>query len=93
MVEVFKTNVNEPFHAEILLRIIYKSFGNCIVSFDLEDCDKILRIESSHVIEKDRLIKLIQSWGFDIETLSDDIITDNNGTLKQHEFLRIFTNV
>ncbi|MBL7922234.1 MAG: hypothetical protein JNJ40_18105 [Bacteroidia bacterium] len=72
MVEVFKTNVQEPFHADILLKLIHKSFNEVNASFDLEDRDKILRVESLSVIENDRLINLIQSLGFVIEVLPDE---------------------
>ena len=73
MVEVFKTNVNEPFHAELLIRFIHKSFSEYNTSFDLEDCDKILRVESQCTIESNRLINLIQGFGFEIEILSGEI--------------------
>lgn len=73
MVEVFKTNVSEPFHAEILIRLIHKSFNEYNASFDLEDCDNILRVESLNTIESNVLINLIQGFGFEIEILTDDI--------------------
>ncbi len=73
MVEVFKTNVTESFHAEILLRLIHTSFKDCCASFDLEDCDKILRIECSNTFKSDHLIGLLKDMGFKIEILSDEI--------------------
>lgn len=76
MVEVFKTNVQEPFHAEILLKLIHKSFNKVNASFDLEDCDKILRVESLNITENNRLINLIQSLGFVIEVLPDEISSE-----------------
>jgi len=45
MVEVFKTNVKYQDHAKMLIDQIQKIFIDYKVNFDLEDCDKILRIE------------------------------------------------
>lgn len=45
MVEVFKTNVEESVHACMLVDQIHKTFKNYKANFDLEDCDKILRVE------------------------------------------------
>jgi len=38
-------------------------------NFDLEDCDKILRIESSQAISEELIIKVLQDKGFDCEVL------------------------
>ncbi|HVM86653.1 MAG TPA: hypothetical protein VMT76_00595 [Puia sp.] len=46
MVEVFKTNVEEPRQAEKLIDILSRNFPAHRINFDLDDCDKILRIES-----------------------------------------------
>ncbi|MBA3680917.1 MAG: hypothetical protein H0W73_07085 [Bacteroidetes bacterium] len=73
MVEVFKTNVNEPYHAEIILRFIHKSFLQYNASFDLEDHDKILRVQSGGNIETERLMNFILELGFQIEILPDEI--------------------
>ncbi|MDB5149964.1 MAG: hypothetical protein JWQ57_3984 [Mucilaginibacter sp.] len=45
MVEVFKTNVQDPAEAAMLVGLLQKLITNSRVNFDLEDCDKILRIE------------------------------------------------
>ena len=47
MVEVFKTNVKDPHHAAMLIDCIHKSFDGYNANFDLEDCDKILRVKSA----------------------------------------------
>ena len=47
MVEVFKTDVREAEHAERLIDLLYKYFPARKINFDLEDCDKILRIDST----------------------------------------------
>ena len=43
-VEVFKTNVADPERAKWLVDQIERNFANCKVNFDLDDCDRILRV-------------------------------------------------
>ncbi|GAO41051.1 hypothetical protein [Flavihumibacter petaseus] len=49
MVEVFKTNVQENFNAEYLLHHLRQKFPECRINFDLDDCDRILRLEGPSV--------------------------------------------
>lgn len=49
MVEVFKTNVAEAEHAERMVSLLQQHFPGGRITFDLEDCDKILRIENTHI--------------------------------------------
>ena len=74
IIEVFKTNVRYPDHAKMLIDQIHETFIDYTANFDLEDCDKILRVESSKgFIQVPRLISLFKKFGFDAEVLSDDI--------------------
>ncbi|MBL7909830.1 MAG: hypothetical protein JNJ41_02095 [Bacteroidia bacterium] len=53
MVEVFITNVQSSEKANSVMQDFEILFPHYIVNFDLEDCDKILRIESENInIEK-----------------------------------------
>ena len=72
-VEVFKTNVLRPDDAKTLVDEIHTSFRCCMANFDLEDCDRILRIASQVPIEIPALIGLLNDRGFEAEVLSDDI--------------------
>jgi hypothetical protein len=45
MVEVFKTNVNSHDHALEIIHALQKVLPFAKINFDLEDCDKILRVE------------------------------------------------
>lgn len=47
MVEVFKTNVTDQKQAAMLLEILNLYFPDHKVNFDLDDCDKVLRVEGS----------------------------------------------
>ncbi|MFZ7114543.1 MAG: hypothetical protein ACO1G9_04105 [Bacteroidota bacterium] len=77
-VEIFKTNVNFLMDAELLVRQIQKSFPYYSASFDLEDCDRILRIESgSETIQNDHIIYLLKYNNFFAEVLEDEIVARN----------------
>ncbi len=48
-IEIFKTNVqNQKISGEILI-FLKGMFPNLSVNFDLEDCDRILRVEGSTI--------------------------------------------
>lgn len=74
MVEVFKTNVEDSSHADLLIEQIHKTYTHYKANFDLEDCDKILRVESKMPeIEPSSLINLLNEFGYDAEILQDEI--------------------
>ena len=45
MVEVFTTNVTEHHQATMLEGVLSQYFPSLRINFDIEDCDKILRVE------------------------------------------------
>lgn len=45
-VEVFRTNVPNQRTATMLLYGLQAQFPSCRISFDLDDCDRILRVQS-----------------------------------------------
>jgi len=74
MVEVFKTNVIEQDHANMVVERIHEKFSGYKANFDLDDCDKILRIKSLHeIIESSFVIDLLREFGFNAEVLPDDL--------------------
>jgi hypothetical protein len=73
MVEVFKTNVADTKQARLLTAKIHLMFGYA-ASFDLEDCDKILRVQSDGgTIQAADLIRLLCHHGFQAEVLTDEV--------------------
>ena len=48
MIEVFKTNITEAQKANQIALKIQTILPGAQINFDLEDCDKILRIENEH---------------------------------------------
>lgn len=74
MVEVFRTNVKDPDHAKMLVDQIHAMFRAYTANFDLEDCDKILRVVSSdRFIQTSLLMDLLNNHGFHAEVLPDDL--------------------
>jgi hypothetical protein len=45
MVEVFKTNVKRQSQTKNLLTLLRQYFPQSQINFDLDDCDKILRVQ------------------------------------------------
>jgi len=70
MVEVFKTNVEDPEHAKRLVHLLSEHFPGSRINFDLQDCDRILRVEGQNFrIEK--IIDLVGEGGFHCQCLED----------------------
>jgi hypothetical protein len=52
----------------MLLSILSAAFPSFKINFDLNDCDKVLRVEGKD-IEPLQIIMLVQKNGFECETL------------------------
>jgi len=68
MVEVFKTNVEQPEHSEMIIDQLMNQIPNIQINFDLEDCDKILRIEAESVSNQ-LIIEILHRNGYHAEVL------------------------
>lgn len=73
LIEVFKTKVShhlEAFVVSSLLKEVYPAYS---INFDLEDCDKIMRIKSEdEPIDSKGVVTLLNRLGFCIEILEND---------------------
>jgi hypothetical protein len=67
-VEVFKTNVREAKRSRILITKLLEHFPASKVNFDLEDCDRILRVEGAGICPN-RIIELLKLNGHYCEVL------------------------
>lgn len=73
MVEVYSTNIEDYKQADLVLYQLNKVFPTYKINFDLEDCDNILRVEtSSGMIEVLKIIALLKDLGFLAQVLPDD---------------------
>jgi hypothetical protein len=74
MVEVFKTNVKDADQARMLVEQIHATFRNYNANFDLEDCDRILRVVCQDgLIHTSLLMSIVRDSGFHAEVLPDDV--------------------
>ena len=71
-IEVFKTNVEDVEEAGRIIETIQEAYQMYKANFDLQDCDRILRIVSLNgPIEQGNLIALIKNSGYYAEVLPD----------------------
>lgn len=68
MVEIFKTNVQEVNESKQIVQTLLEHFPLYNINFDLEDCDKILRIES-FFIEIKNIKSILNSLGYQCELI------------------------
>ncbi|MDB4926527.1 hypothetical protein [Mucilaginibacter sp.] len=68
VVEVFKTNVEEIKLSELLIQQLLNHFPDSRVNFDMEDCDKILRIEAEAIVPE-KIIEVLNANGYSCEVL------------------------
>ena len=65
---MFKTNVQTMEQSEKLVFKLLQQFPTLKINFDLEDCDKILRVENVYVPIED-IVELLISADIDCEVL------------------------
>jgi hypothetical protein len=68
VVEVFKTNVQKEDDKNYVIAVIQKQFPDYKVNFDLEDCDKILRIEAV-ALKAENIVDYVNCLGYDCVAL------------------------
>jgi hypothetical protein len=73
MVEVFRTNVEDEDHAALLIVEIQKAFPAYFANFDLEDCDRILRVRTYRQVDAEAIIRLLGTLGYQAEILPDEV--------------------
>lgn len=68
MIEVFKTNVEKTNDASNIIDLLLEHFPGSKINFDLQDCDKILRVEGKD-FSNDKVMTLLHKSGFHCEIL------------------------
>jgi hypothetical protein len=67
MVEVFRTNVQNGEEAIRIKELLHALFPDSRINFDLDDCDRVLRVEGIFTHEK--VIDLINAFDYHCEVL------------------------
>jgi hypothetical protein len=70
MVWIFKTSVSTETQVEALASDLDISIGNVKWNFDLQDCDRILRIEANR-LNSEKVISILQSRGYECVEFPD----------------------
>ena len=68
MIEVFKTNVENAGDANNIVRLLLQHFPGSRINFDLQDCDKILRVEGKDFCAE-TIITFMKENGFHCSVL------------------------
>lgn len=63
IVEIFKTNVQKESEKDYVIAVLQSQFADYKINFDLEDCDKILRVEGID-IQCDNIMDYVHCLGF-----------------------------
>jgi hypothetical protein len=63
VVEVFKTNVKKEADKNYVMAFIQTQFPDYKINFDLEDCDKILRVEGVY-LESNIIVEYVNCLGY-----------------------------
>ena len=69
-VEVFKRNVQTQEAALALIDSLLGHFPGHQINFDLEDCDRILRVEGMEM-DAERIVLIVTNGGFECSVLED----------------------
>jgi hypothetical protein len=63
MIEVFKTNIQKVSQAKKLIALLLLHFPGNRINIDLNDCDKVLRVEGSNFLPA-KVLTLVKENGF-----------------------------
>lgn len=72
VVQIFKTDVQDQLAARHIVLFLQQTYSHCRINFDLDDCDRILRVENQQgKIEEAEIQLLIAKCGYYCEPLQD----------------------
>ncbi len=67
-IEVFKTNIQLPPQANAVCKALYIHFPAYTIDFDLEDCDRVLRVKGANVAAE-QVMNCVRASGFECDIL------------------------
>lgn len=68
-IEVFKTSVTSRAEAQRLTSLLQNRFPKLKINFDLDDCDRVLRVESGDRLPLADIIETVRHTGHSIQIL------------------------
>ena len=69
MIEVYKTNIRTRKQSSRVLKILKNTFLGAEINFDLEDCDKILRVKGIQYFDTNSVVDHLIHLGYECEIL------------------------
>ena len=69
-IDIFKTNVQNNKQARMVTGLLKVNFTKAEINFDLEDCDRIMRVKRNDVFEPAAITRYIRKLGFRCEELN-----------------------
>ena len=81
MIYIFKTTIPDQGVAEVLSEKFSLLLSGSSWSFDLEDCDRIFRLEAAHVGHVKLSTQLIIQMGYTCVELEDLVLPDVNSAV------------
>lgn len=69
MIEVFSTDISGIAQAKMLKQNLLSNFPGSRITFDLEDCDNILRIECKSLLKRNKIEKIAKEVNVKIKAL------------------------
>jgi hypothetical protein len=70
MIEIFKTDVQNKTQAKGVMNLLQSEFLEAKINFDLNDCDKILRVDGINHIHIAQIVNDLIGLGFKCEILN-----------------------
>lgn len=87
MIEVFKTDVQKKSQGDLLANLICLAFSGYQASFDLEDCDKVLRVSShGQPVCCASIIGLLENFGYAAQILGEHLAEELTTTKVTGQF-------
>jgi hypothetical protein len=68
MVEIFSTNVHKASQAKEIMALLIKHFPGIKINFDLNDCDRVLKIAGKNFMPE-KIMSMVRQKGFECRLL------------------------
>lgn len=76
---VFSTNITNGTTAQALVQGLMEKYPECAVTVDMQDCDKILRIQNT-ILEADVITHAAEMLGVRLVLIASDVIDNKEPT-------------
>lgn len=66
VVEIFRTNVINKTNSRRVVKELNQLYPECVINFDLDDCDHILRVEGNN-FSNIAIVAIVKRMGFECD--------------------------